>query len=182
MLAEHGLAGVVEPAKGVVDVGFGDDKRRHKAQRHAARGADFNWQISIGYSYYMVYALHPTLASVREGVYGAYDMADYTWEKFSFDYFRRLHDEMMGYFPMRWKQLEFYNSNLVANLAFGMLKSFMNYNIRNTAKLGCRLDGTSQDGSPRRLRDIHNQSFPEITQRVRELLTLRAHHERTFRL
>ena len=166
---------------------FGAHHAKKGLSPNSTKGPDFNWEVSVMASYYMFIVIQPTLASIREGVDCALDLADYTWEHFSFNYFQRMHDECFGYLAIQWKRCEGYNTTMVANLACSMIKTLMSANLKSTYKLGCQLEGFAGDSSAMRLREVYLQPSVEaahrrILMRARELLTLRAYNERTFRL
>lgn len=166
---------------------FGAHYAKKGISPNSTKGPDFNWEVSVLASYYMFTVIQPSLASIREGVGCALDFADYSFEHFSFEYYQRLHDECFGYLPLKWRKCEGYNTTMAANLGFSMIKTLMNANLKSTYKMGCQLEGRGAGASAMRLREVYLQPSPETAhhravEKARELLILRAYHERTFRL
>ncbi|CAB9511544.1 expressed unknown protein [Seminavis robusta] len=148
------------------------------------RGADFYWKNYVSASYYMYYCTQPNLASIRKGLTLLLDCGQVEWENVSIDFERRMHDELRGYYPLKWNQLLAYNTAFIANVGWGLFKQFMNPHMRESLQLGCQVSGAD---SSTRLYELFLQPSLEgaqinILRRARDLLLMRAQNAQSFTL
>lgn len=151
--------------------------------------SDETWRMHVVGFYYMFKTCQPSLASVREGLFELIECEGVSWTNISMEHENRLHAEMWGYYPLKWKKILAYNTALVANLAWSLIKPLMSEPMKQSLHLGCQLVESDPyyRMAPRRLSQLYLQPNPEIARqhtlmRARDLLAIRFQNEQNFRL
>jgi hypothetical protein len=156
-------------------------------QSSANKTADENWKTCVCATYFLHWALQPSIASMRHGNISALECDGFGWNNINLDFVRRLFEELMGYMPVHFHGINVYNTNVVANLMFSMAKPFMNQNMKRTLQLGLQVDEYPGTPTARRLSELYSQPNLEaaqvrVLQRIRTLAMLRLVKDQQFRL
>ncbi|CAB9504383.1 expressed unknown protein [Seminavis robusta] len=147
---------------------------------------DYNWRQLVCGLYYMHTACSPYLASIRQGVFEIADLDGVGAHHLNMEFEYRRHGELVGCYPIKFKNIMAYNTGYFANVGWNLMKHLMNDNVRSSIQLGCQImDGAA--GGNRKLSDFYLQPSLEEAQRAvldraRILLTIRYHNEQTFQL
>ncbi|CAB9531788.1 expressed unknown protein [Seminavis robusta] len=146
-----------------------------------------NWKIHAGGCYYVLHAVQPSFAAIREGTFCLVDGHNMSWGNISMMYQRRLHDEVWTHYPFKVKKIMEYNTNSIAAAFWSLMKPLIPKCIRNVMELGCQVEFVDSKAAPRTLRELYLQPSVEestfhMLKRAHQLLTLRARNEASFRL
>ncbi|CAB9529737.1 expressed unknown protein [Seminavis robusta] len=154
---------------------------------NANKDPEFNWKVSLIGVYYMHYVVQPSLASIRQGLLTLVECDGVSWRNFSIQWDNRFHGEMFGNLPVKFKACLAYNTSMIANLVFSMMKPIMPKSMKDSLHLGCSLLGSDEAPTNLRLGDVYLQPSREvvqraIVQRAMGLTAQRRFHEMTFKL
>ncbi|CAB9526432.1 expressed unknown protein [Seminavis robusta] len=125
--------------------------------------------------------LCPDFFAIRQGAYAVMETEGYNWKQYTMKTRRRIWQEVLGIYPVNVKQLKYFNTGLVANLAASLMKRFLPLELFSKIQVGCtfsnggRLDTFYAVPS----HQVANQRFQA---RAKQCLQIRYEHRRTFRL
>jgi hypothetical protein len=150
-------------------------------------GADYHWKVLARGYYYLCRACTPSLASVRHGLFLVADCHGMKWDNFDLECNKRIHAELLGAYPIRYKKVMAYHTALVANVCWGLVKRLASDEVKQAVELGCRLVDTDAAKPPRRMAELYQQPNAKalrqkVLRRVGELLDERDVHEQEYQL
>lgn len=139
-----------------------------------------SWKVHAVGFYYLLRALQPCLASVREGVSLLFDCDGMEEENETWDCAVRLHQEMAFCFPQTLQEILCYNTGYAATLFWSSMKPMLPVQAREVLRLGCQIDVQTIDpcAAPKRLRNLYlvpnrEEATHHLLKRAEELLLLR---------
>lgn len=152
--------------------------------------SEHSWRLHVMAYYYLFHVLQPSIHSTRQGICMLVETSGMTWDNFDLNFETRLHDELCAYLPATINHIGFFNTNMVANLAWNLSKPLMGRELRQRASLGCQIELDDTNPIPGRkltLADMYRQSRPGATKEnllatARQSLALRYERDRSFKL
>jgi hypothetical protein len=96
------------------------------------------WRTFLGCPYYLFTMLCPDPHSMRNGIFLIGENDGFQRSQFSFDKIRTAWDHFLAHFPVFFRSIKFFHTNVVANLAYSMLKPFMRRDITDRIVVGCQ--------------------------------------------
>lgn len=141
------------------------------------------WETFLVGCYYRFQSMSPTFLAIREGMASLFECQGIGWENFDSKFFEQLFAEVLLAYPKRHKEVFFINSPSVANIAFGLWKKYMTKNMKDNFHLGYQIHGLEGYRIDALFKTpTEERARQAMIQKVKELLTVRYHHEKTYRL
>lgn len=151
-------------------------------------GRDRNWRTFACGVFYMKYCSQPSFATIRAGFYVLAEFGDVGNHNSDPAARMRLFDELMRYFPMKWKQFLAFNTGYAATIMLSIVKSFMPKTLASVVEMGCQIEESDETRNPtKRLREFYMQptvelAYKSILQKARAMAERRDYNTRHYRL
>jgi CRAL/TRIO domain len=141
------------------------------------------WRILLAAVYYRSHAMAPHFRAMRQGESTMFECQGTTFQNYEPSFCERLFHEILISYPKRHKEMFFLHSPMVINIAYGLLKQYMNQNMKETFHLGYSIPGLEG----RRIDELFKVPDEETALRntvdqVHQLLTIRYRNQTQFQI
>jgi hypothetical protein len=97
-----------------------------------------DWRTFLGFAYYLLKMLSPDPHSMRNGIFLIGESDGLQRSQVSIDKIRITWEHFLSHFPVYFRSIKFFHTNVFANLAYSMLKPFIRKDITDRIVVGCQ--------------------------------------------
>lgn len=130
-------------------------------------------------NYFMLNAMNPDFASIRNGVIALLECEGFGWHHISIQMYKKLISEVVVPYPFNLHSLKHYHTGMFINVLYSMTKPMFSESIKQKFQLGCCFDA--------RLSDIYMKptvaaANKRLLIKIKEAITRRYAMESSFSL
>lgn len=96
------------------------------------------WRVALGTIYYVNHQLAPDIKSMRAGCIYIAECEGTMRSRISFSAISTFWYHLLNNYPVKFKQIKFFHTNIITNHSFSMMKSLMRREVRKTFHVGCQ--------------------------------------------
>jgi hypothetical protein len=97
-----------------------------------------DWRKYLGQLFYVLHSLCPDPLSMRNGIFMIGEHGGMQRSAMSIDKHRILWDHFLSHYPVFFRSIKAFHTNGFANLAYSMMKLFLNREITDRIDVGCQ--------------------------------------------
>jgi hypothetical protein len=96
------------------------------------------WRIAFGAIFYINHMMSQDVKAMREGSIFIAECEGVTRHRLSFNAISTFWHHFLHHYPMKYKEIKFFHTNVITNLSFSMMKPLMRPEIRECFHIGCQ--------------------------------------------
>lgn len=100
-----------------------------------------DWRTHLVCMFYVMSSLSPDFYAMRKGVVFVIECEGYDWKNCDLNTIERTWVEILGVYPVIFRQIKYFHTGMFANMAAALMKRFLPEAIHTKIQLGCRFEG-----------------------------------------